>query len=371
MADIMDSGVSGAMRRLKSQAEGLAIVFGKLLIPEVLKLIEHLQIIIDQFSNLTTEQKENLIFWGKVIAVVGPLITILGILAGAISAIIGLFAGLSASAVAAVISAIGLSAIYVYEQFQKFKTAKKHVDNLTGSVKELKDITDKMAGFTWEGTFGEQKKEFSTFGDVKITPENKKEDNTEKRISGITKKMESLKPVLLDTGRAWKTYYKNIAESSSMAAEAQEKLIKATALFEDIMTSAMTSALNSSEGFFKGFIKMLKIAIKQLLVQMAVIMAIKLLLGDASTVKEALKLASMKVLGFADGGLVTGPTMALVGEGVGTSASNPEVVAPLDKLKGMIGNVGGNQKIEVFGRISGNDIFISNQRGAKNRLRTV
>ena len=302
---------------------------------------------------------------------VGPLIAILGLLAGAISSIIGLFAGLSASAVAAVMSAIGLSAIYVYEQFQKFKTAKKHVDNLTGSVKELKDITDKMAGFTWKGTFGEQKKEFSTFGDVKITPENKKEDNTEKRISGITKKMESLKPVLLDTGRAWKTYYKNIAESSSMAAEAQEKLIKATALFEDIMTSAMTSALNSSEGFFKGFIKMLKIAIKQLLVQMAVIMAIKLLLGDASTVKEALKLASMKVLGFADGGLVTGPTLGMIGEGVGTTVSNPEVVAPLDKLKGMIGNVGGNQKIEVFGRISGNDIFISNQRGAKNRLRTV
>ena len=61
----------------------------------------------------------------------------------------------------------------------------------------------------------------------------------------------------------------------------------------------------------------------------------------------------------------------MIGEGVGTTVSNPEVVAPLDKLKGMIGNVGGNQKIEVFGRISGNDIFISNQRGAKNRLRTV
>lgn len=43
------------------------------------------------------------------------------------------------------------------------------------------------------------------------------------------------------------------------------------------------------------------------------------------------------VSAFAQGGLVTGATMGLVGEGRGTSMSNPEVIAPLDKLKGMIG----------------------------------
>jgi len=136
------------------------------------------------------------------------------------------------------------------------------------------------------------------------------------------------------------------------------------------MTSALTSAAYSTEGFFKSFIQNLKIAIKQLLVQLAVIMAIKLLLGDATTVKAAFELAKGKVLGLATGGLVTGPTMALVGEGAGTTASNPEVVAPLDKLKGMI-NGGGSQQVEVYGRISGNDIFISNQRGSLNRQRSV
>jgi len=117
----------------------------------------------------------------------------------------------------------------------------------------------------------------------------------------------------------------------------------------------------------------IKIAIKQLLVQLAVITAIKLLLGDASTVKEAFALAKGKVLDvpkMANGGLFTGASLALVGEGAGTSASNPEVVAPLDKLKGMI-NGGGSQQVEVYGRISGNDIFISNQRGSLNRQRSV
>jgi hypothetical protein len=47
-----------------------------------------------------------------------------------------------------------------------------------------------------------------------------------------------------------------------------------------------------------------------------------------------------KVKGFAAGGLVYGPTMGLVGEGIGTSKSNPEVIAPLDKLKNIIGGGG-------------------------------
>jgi hypothetical protein len=68
------------------------------------------------------------------------------------------------------------------------------------------------------------------------------------------------------------------------------------------------------------------------------------------------------VPGFAAGGLVFGPTMGLVGEGVGTSRSNPEVIAPLDKLKSFINPQGGAQHVIVTGRIRGNDILLSNQR---------
>ena len=160
-----------------------------------------------------------------------------------------------------------------------------------------------------------------------------------------------------------------VGETISELTQKQKEFNAAMSMFENIMTSAMTSAAYSTEGFFKGFIDSLKQAIKQLLVQLAVIMAIKLLLGDATTVKAAFDIAKGKVLGFAKGGLVTGPTLGLIGEGAGTTASNPEVVAPLDKLKSMIG--GGTQQVEVYGRISGNDIFISNQRGSLNRQRAV
>ena len=164
-----------------------------------------------------------------------------------------------------------------------------------------------------------------------------------------------------------------VGETIAELTQKQKQFNAAMGMFENIMTSAMTSAAYSTEGFFKSFMNNIKIAIKQLLVQLAVITAIKFLIGGpgvAGSLSKAFELAKGKVLGLATGGLVTGPTMALVGEGAGTTASNPEVVAPLDKLKGMI-NGGGSQQVEVYGRISGNDIFISNQRGSLNRQRSV
>lgn len=47
------------------------------------------------------------------------------------------------------------------------------------------------------------------------------------------------------------------------------------------------------------------------------------------------------ITGFERGGLVFGETLGMVGEGRGTSRSNPEVIAPLDKLQTMLGGMGG------------------------------
>jgi len=70
---------------------------------------------------------------------------------------------------------------------------------------------------------------------------------------------------------------------------------------------------------------------------------------------------------MAEGGLFTGASLAMVGEGAGTSMINPEVVAPLDKLQQMLG--GGN--VTVTGRLDGRDILISSERASfdRNRVR--
>jgi len=369
---IRDKGL-GAFKALGNAIGDVGEEFGEIITEQLQPLTEGFEKLTKIISGLTKEQKENIIFYAKILAAVGPVITILGILAASLSAIIGFFAAMSASTIGVVLSAIGVAAMFVTDKFREFKNSKKHIDDFTSSVKELKKITDELGepSLLFDPS-GKIPKKFSTFGNIEVTGNDGEEKKVEKRIDGITKKIESLGPVLLDTGRAWKTYYEEREESSTMAAEAQKQLNAATQLFGDVMFSAMMSAANSQEGFFSSFIENMKKAIKQLLIQLAVMTAINILLGGKGmTIGKAFTAAKTSILGLQSGGLVTGPTMALVGEGAGTTASNPEVVAPLDKLKGMLNGVGGVQQVEVYGRISGNDIFISNQRGSLNRQRSV
>lgn len=76
------------------------------------------------------------------------------------------------------------------------------------------------------------------------------------------------------------------------------------------------------------------------------------------------------IKGFAQGGLVFGPTVGLVGEGSGTSRSNPEVIAPLDKLRGMMAESGTGRPQLLFAKIRGNHILLSNERTTKQNRRT-
>lgn len=78
--------------------------------------------------------------------------------------------------------------------------------------------------------------------------------------------------------------------------------------------------------------------------------------GGALLVATAAAKASLQnVTAFAQGGLVSGPTLALVGEYPG-AANNPEVIAPLSKLRQLIQPAGESPgKLEF--RIRGNDLF--------------
>lgn len=68
--------------------------------------------------------------------------------------------------------------------------------------------------------------------------------------------------------------------------------------------------------------------------------------------------ASVAVTPFANGGLVYGPTLALMGE-YGGARSNPEVIAPLDKLKSLIGDTGSGFSGKLEARLRGRDIVLA------------
>lgn len=71
---------------------------------------------------------------------------------------------------------------------------------------------------------------------------------------------------------------------------------------------------------------------------------------------------------FADGGIVSGPTLGLVGEYPGAS-TNPEVIAPLNKLKNLLGDTSGGTAFIAETRISGRDLAIVFNRHNKDLQR--
>jgi hypothetical protein len=125
------------------------------------------------------------------------------------------------------------------------------------------------------------------------------------------------------------------------------------------------------------------------------------LIGLGAGIKGYLSNTAEKYSGttaFADGGIVSGPTRALVGEYPGAK-SNPEIIAPLSKLESILsrslGNMGfmpqntsfgnmaqlqpiptgGNQRltmtVQVEGVIKGRDIYFANKRFESDKIRTT
>ena len=85
----------------------------------------------------------------------------------------------------------------------------------------------------------------------------------------------------------------------------------------------------------------------------------------------AVSAAFAKIPKFAKGGIVSSPTLAMVGE-YGGASQNPEVIAPLDKLKSMIGDRQ-SQSVNVSGEFSlrGQDLVVALQRANRNRDRIL
>ena len=159
----------------------------------------------------------------------------------------------------------------------------------------------------------------------------------------------------------------------------EETKVEFSALVET-MDDGSKNISNSLVSVFSGLIRngknfgeMMKKVLLDLLIQMAALAAAFALLslflpgsqaiagGFGSFMKGGLSLPA-----FADGGIVSGPTMGLVGEYPGAK-TNPEVIAPLDKLRSMLGG----QNVTVVGKISGRDILLTSELNAidRNRIR--
>ena len=137
---------------------------------------------------------------------------------------------------------------------------------------------------------------------------------------------------------------------------------------------AFTSLMEGTKSFGQFMLQTLQRLIIKAAALAATFVALSVLLGGATGVAEAVGgkagLGNFLLKGFgipqmAEGGIFSGASLAMVGEGPGTSSINPEVVAPLDKLKNMMGG----QNVNVTGTIRGRDLLLSEERSAYSRRR--
>ena len=140
--------------------------------------------------------------------------------------------------------------------------------------------------------------------------------------------------------------------------------------FENIFSSMMNGTFNFTEAVMGMFKQMMAKA----LALVTVFALLSAFTGGASGVFAqgvgGLKGFLSTGLGLPmmeSGGLFTGASLAMVGEGAGTSSVNPEVVAPLDRLQEMMGGT----QVQVTGKISGRDILLTSERNSidRNRVR--
>ena len=355
----------GPLIQLKNTLGDVAEQFGEIILHGLTPFTEKMKAIGESLKLLTPEQKQFIVTIGGITIAITGLIAGLGLLAGAVTSIIAFFTSFGAIPIVAGLTGISVGVGFLIKKFRD-----------KGGLKEsIKETNQEMANFniTFD-KFGRIQKKYKDTGfrmmgvdspTTTTTNSGKKENNrTFESLIDVPSKFN-----IPEYERGWKTFYKNIEKTSNMWDDATKKVKEFNDEIRMNFEGAMYGAMTSQENFFDAFIS----NFKRVLGQMA---AARISENLTSILFGALTLPAGggiggflgKILGLSNGGLVTGPTLAMVGEG-GSTVSNPEVVAPLDKLRSMMG--GSVQKIEVEGRLSGRDIFLSNSKTSNSRFRST
>lgn len=94
-----------------------------------------------------------------------------------------------------------------------------------------------------------------------------------------------------------------------------------------------------------------------------------LILAGLAAAAGAVQIATIKQQKFAKGGVITSPTVGLMGEYPG-ARNNPEIVTPERLMRSVFREESGGGKTQVYGVIRGSDILLSSERAANERGRT-
>ena len=387
----------GPFQQLQNALSDVSEEFGKLIVENIEPFKKSLLKLIEVVRSLNDEQKEAIIKYGGLAAVIGPVIVVIGSLVSTLSTVIPLVVSFVA-ALNPVTAAIG-AAVLVVGYFTK------RMIDLNDEWKEYQKTTDELDLGPVVGDF-EKIAEYS--GKIKvpkrlavpprIEPKGIGKIDTDTGIPETLEGVADIEPTGLksftdaffDFGQEFKYTIENtFAEISGLMSGVSnlfsqlhnkrmtelenEKAAELAKIQNTIVgEEAKELAINKVNEKFdkkkaeldkKQAIRSKKLAVLEAIVNTAaaVVQALpniplSIAIGALGAAQVA-TIASTPIPAFAEGGIVSGPTVGLMGEYAGAN-TNPEVIAPLNKLKDMIGG----QVVQVQGMISGEDIYLSNDR---------
>jgi len=232
------------------------------------------------------------------------------------------------------------------------------IDNMIAPIKRAWDSLKGM--FTFEGGPG-------TSGGGSNTPAAIIEDAGDAS--------EEAEPKVNKLGLAFKNLKNNVDVVGLMVNEL------GTA-FETVFTHQINAALGETEQSFKDMTTSVINDLKQLVIKLiaaaaaaAALVALLAMAGIGGFSIKSVKdfttgfksvFAGMSGIKLAKGGLAYGETLAVVGDNP-NARMDPEVIAPLSKLQGMLGQ--SNGAVTVVGKISGQDILLSSEKANRTRSR--
>jgi len=386
--DTMDQGLNNTMDKTLNSARNLGIEFGEILLPYLNDLLNKIKEGIDWFKGLDDSVKENIVAVAGIVAAIGPALVIFGNMFKAVSMVFTIVgqltsaSGLLAGAIGFLASPMGLIVIaiaglvaafkYLWDTNEEFRNFM--LMNWEIIKQKLSEIWDTMSQIAIE-VFEILKDFWATWGDDILQMFT---DIWILIVESIQWFLDLFQEVLNlglaliqgDWSAAWEAFksilsliwdgIKNIIVVSlevistviNVAWETikgwlftlwdaiSERALSVFTGIKDGIVSIFTTLKDTILGIWEaiwngimGFIEKIKDGINDVIDK---IKGIKLpSIGGSS------KSITDDIPGLANGGIVTGPTLAMIGEG-----AEQEAVAPLSKLMGMIqqavSNVGGS-----------------------------
>jgi uncharacterized protein YoxC len=355
-------GASGTLRGLTTELKNVAGELGQVLIPMLNPFVAKLKEMVEKFGGMTPAAQKIVIVVAGIAAAIGPLLVVFGTLASSVGSIIALFGGGAAAggglgaALAAITGPIGLAvaaiagliAVFVglYKNNEEFRNSvKKTWDDVKGSIREAIDQITK-----WWEEWGPKimavvEPLWETIKTIIMTVMKVVGETIALVLNVITGDWEGAKNNLLNIAQALWEGLKGIFQGiyntlTSLTSLLTDLMLKRWETFKAGLISIWGAITNAIKGYVNNqiaFVNKLIDALNSIQVE------IPEWVPGVGGHKFGIDLPHVPYL--AKGGIVTRPTLAMIGE------AGPEAVVPLNQSMAPVIheiNIYGNNADEVW-----------------------